>query len=89
VAAQALLQAELRRVGVQGRKVLVNYWSSKLPPRRARGDVLAQFLNDAESTKRGAVATPQQQYTALIILGVIIAEFSKLAPSWRQSSTEL
>ena len=88
-----MLQAELRRVGVQGRKVLVNYWSSKLPPlglpRRSRGDLLAQHDDDMDSASRGAVATPQQQYTALIILGLIGAEFSKQAPSRRSSSTEL
>ena len=50
---------------------------------------MTQFNDDTDNTKRGAVATPQQQYTALIILGLIGAEFSKLAPSRRQSSTEL
>ena len=50
---------------------------------------MTQCNDDTDSTKRGAVATPQQQYTALIILGLIGAEFSKLAPSRRQSSTEL
>lgn len=93
-AAQALLQSELRRVGVQGRRELVTDWSSKLPPltlsKRSRGDVLVQVNDDQiDDLKRGAVATPQQQYTALIILGLIGAEFSKPETMRRSSTAEL
>lgn len=93
-AAQALLQSELRRVGVQGRKELVTYWSSKLPPlgqtRRSKGEpVPVQTISDQmDDPKRGAIATPQQQYTALIILGLIGAEFSKQGVSRRADNTE-
>ena len=85
------MQSELRRVGTEGRKELVTYWSSKLPPlsqsRRSRGDVLSQISYDQiDSPKQGAIATPQQQYTALIILGLIGAEFSKPKTSRRSSS---
>ena len=38
-AAQALLQAELRRVGVKGRKELVSVWSTKLTNPTAHGGI--------------------------------------------------
>jgi len=88
-----LLQSELRRVGAQGRKDLVTYWSSKLPPltqsRRSRGDLVRTDDDQIDGSKQGAIATPQQQYTALIILGLIGAEFSKAGVPRRQSNTEL
>ena len=72
----------MRRLGVEGRKDLVTYWSSKLPPlsqsKRSRADILAHISDDqTDDPKQGAIATPQQQYTALIILGLIGGEFSK------------
>lgn len=79
---------------MQGRKDLITYWSSKLPPltqsRRSRGDISLYVIDDEmDGTKRGAVATPQQQYTALIILGLIGAEFSKADGSRRRNNVEL
>lgn len=80
---------------MQGRKELVTSWSSKLPPlgqaKRSRFDITipAQIIGDQmDDLGRGAVATPQQQYTALIILGLIGAEFSKPQTSRRPSMTE-
>ena len=82
----------MRRVGVQGRKELVTYWSSKLPPlaqsKRSRADITHINVDQFDDRVRGAIATPQQQYTALIILGLIGAEFSKPEPSRRRSVVE-
>lgn len=76
---------------MEGRKELVTYWSSKLPPlgqsKRSRADILSHHINEdqTDDPKQGAIATPQQQYTALIILGLIGAEFSKTEASRRPS----
>ena len=78
---------------MQGRKELVTYWSSKLPPlaqsKRSRADISTHInVDQYDDRVRGAIATPQQQYTALIILGLIGAEFSKPEASRRPSVVE-
>ena len=78
-AAQALLQAELRRIGPEGRKQLVQEWASKLQSpasfKTSSDRSKPRFVEETEGGE-GPVPTQQQQTTALIILGMIGAEFS-------------
>ena len=79
---------------MQGRKDLITYWSSKLPPlsqsKRSRADIFHQInIDQFDDAVRGAIATPQQQYTALIILGLIGAEFSKPGSARRSSAANI
>ena len=80
-ASQALLQAELKRIGSAGRKELVSFWATKLQS-------LTGLKSATEKSKRGSeagdilsleavgpVPSHAQQCTALIILGMIGAEF--------------
>ena len=60
-----MLQAELRRIGVDGRKALVKEWSGKLH----------HTSDHTDSGSHGPVPSHQFQTTALIILGMIGAEF--------------
>lgn len=67
-AAQALLQAELRRIGSAGRKDLVKEWAGKLQTPKSE-----ELMTDWDVY--GPMPSQQQQCTALIILGMIGAEF--------------
>ena len=81
-AAQALLQAELRRIKATGRRELVTTWAEKLhlpvtiKTSINEGAKVKHFVEDFDADMIGPVPTPQQQTTALIILGMIGAEFS-------------
>ena len=84
-AAQAILQSELRRVGPDGRRQLLRSWSSKLPssaPTTAKTPCVDEDgITFEECDPSQTSATPIQQYTALIILGVIGAEFCRATDS--------
>ncbi|XP_019855598.1 PREDICTED: WD repeat-containing protein 7-like [Amphimedon queenslandica] len=81
-AAQALLQSELRRVGVKGRLQLVSHWSSKLHSPssfKTTHDHRPKSHDEPDYYDVGvtqATPTQQQQMTALVILGMIGAEFN-------------
>ena len=81
-AAQALLQAELRRIKAPGRRELVKMWAEKLHlPSTIKTSInesakVKHFVEDFDADAIGPVPTQQQQTTALIILGMIGAEFS-------------
>jgi WD40 repeat protein len=78
-AAQAILLSEMRRIGASGRQELIRYWSSKLPsqslptPRSPSPSEDSVYLDEAQP--QSTVASPFQQYTALVILGVVGSEF--------------
>ena len=82
-AAQALLQAELRRIKAPGRRELVKMWAEKLhlPPTIKtsinESAKVKHFVEDFDADAIGPVPTQQQQTTALIILGMIGAEFNE------------
>ena len=84
-AAQAILQSELRRVGPDGRRQLLRSWSTKLPssaPTTAKTPCVDEDgITFEECDPSQTSATPIQQYTALIILGVIGAEFCRATDS--------
>lgn len=63
------MQAELRRIGAAGRKELVKEWAGKLQTPKL------DELTSAEWDVYGPMPSQQQQSTALIILGMIGAEF--------------
>lgn len=94
-ASQALLQAELKRIGSAGRKELVTFWASKLQS-------LTGLKSAAEKMKRGSeagdilsleavgpVPSHAQQCTALIILGMIGAEFHSSSSQARKKSVDI
>ena len=96
-ASQALLQAELRRIGSEGRQALVAYYaqylqspaSFKAPAEREK---TKHFAEDPEKSitleSSSPIPTQQQQSTALIILGMIGAEFSAVGkPKIKKKST--
>lgn len=79
-AAQALLQAELRRIGPAGRKQLVQDWANKLQSpasfKTSADQAKPRFIEETDGGEGvGPVPTQQQQATSLIILGMIGAEF--------------
>ena len=80
-AAQALLQAELRRIGMAGRKELIKNWAFKLhspstfKTSATEGSKVKHFVEETDMEGVGPIPTQQQQSTALIILGMIGAEF--------------
>lgn len=79
-----MLQAELRRIGVHGRKELVKEWAGKLQT------PTTQEISDWDSYE--PIPSHQQQSTALIILGMIGAEFhegDRTPASRRKSSHEV
>ena len=66
---------------MEGRRLLVSQWAGRLQPRAAVGRGLSRGSSeDSESPGAGLVGggspTQQQQATALVILGMIGAEFS-------------
>ncbi|XP_014681792.1 PREDICTED: WD repeat-containing protein 7-like [Priapulus caudatus] len=90
-AAQALLLAELRRIGPEGRKMLVEDWAPYLPtyvdPRVSLIQEGGQAATDDDSydsqdqNNLGGVSpkfnSRQKQATAIVMLGVIGAEFGQ------------
>lgn len=106
-AAQALLLAELGRLGPKGRKILVDYWSQYLPMYSTQDPIAPQPQNHSPSSASplpsGEVAQPEEddeeeelveeigitrkpssaaelkrkQTTAVVLLGVIGAEFGQ------------
>ena len=88
-AAQALLQAELRRIGPEGRKQLVQEWASKLQSpasfKTSSDRSKPRFVEETDGGE-GPVPTQQQQTTALIILGMIGAEFRSDIDNARRKS---
>ena len=91
-AAQAILSSELRRIGPEGRKEIITYWASKLPssfgsiPHSPSTSEGGMFLEDTPHTSS---ATPIQQYTALVILGIVGSEFCCHRNSTSKSKTEV
>lgn len=93
-AAQALLQAELRRIGPDGRQSLVERWAVWVSPASFKAGVgmneklkdSKRYVDDSdlmlESTR--PIPTLHEQATALVILGMIGAEF---ASSWDRVAT--
>ncbi len=98
-ASQALLQAELRRIGPLGRKDLVNRWCVKLPSPSSFKATSEKKQHFAEDIDDGSIvlppelaqqpATQQQQATAVIILGMVGAEFSADGKSLKKSAAEM
>ena len=88
-AAQALLQAELQRLGKGGRSQLAKVWYPVLP-RSSSGAVRIATEKQADTSLQLSSALPphfdmrgvsgdlkQQQATAVVLLGVIAAEFQR------------
>ena len=95
-ASQALLQSELRRIKAEGRRTLVSTWASKLQPQSSSVLTLKRQVKAAEE---GVSPSPahevtvvsgliHQQTTALIILGMVGAEFGSPAHSKTRGDVE-
>lgn len=89
-AAQALLQAELRRLGKEGRSQLTNVWYPFLPcASRGASHAISGSQTWSSPCSTGLTLPPQfdmcgmssdlrqQQATAVVLLGVIAAEFQQ------------
>lgn len=107
-AAQALLLAELRRIGPEGRKKVVDEWAPHLPtyvdPSLSLMNETMHKGEDEEDEEEDHMLTGEppankvssnfesrrKQATAIIMLGVVGAEFGhEIEPSKRKPETEL
>ncbi|KAK7474852.1 hypothetical protein BaRGS_00033924 [Batillaria attramentaria] len=78
-AAQALLLAELRRIGPEGRKVVIDEWSPYLPT------YVDPSLSDMPAKASASFESRRKQAAAIVMLGVIGAEFGQeIEPSRRR-----
>lgn len=95
-AAQALLQAELRRIKTDGRHQLVQAWVGRLHPQTTpirsssapSSSKHPPAQDETDSYFFEAIPTQQQQATALIILGMIGAEFHSEEQSAKRRTSD-
>ncbi|XP_070197340.1 WD repeat-containing protein 7-like isoform X2 [Littorina saxatilis] len=103
-AAQALLLAELRRIGAQGRKMVIDEWAPFLPTRvdpkisilseggkedEEEEEEVDQMLGgDLMSKTSVSLENRRRQATAIVMLGVIGAEFGQEIEPSRSKAQE-
>ena len=92
-ASQALLQAELRRIGSEGRKELVSFWATKLQSPTGLKSTMEKSKRGSDAgdilSLEGPVPSHAQQSTALIILGMIGAEFHSTSQRAKKKPVEV